>query len=616
MPTPKPNVVRNGLALAVFAMGLIDLGSALLSRPPERLLAIRHMLPTDVLDTSRTFTLLAGALLVVTAWGLRRGKRRAYVAALFLCALSVPMNVLKALDLEEATVAAGLMFLLGVSADVFRVKSRELSLRNLRSQAAVALLALLIYAIGGSWLLMQSYGTRPSLRAAAETAAYRLFGVGEATIETDQPLLHHEQRIVTWFLRSLPVLSLSLVIGVSLAALRPATHRRRHHHEAERAAELLEQYGDSTVAAFALDQENDYFFSSNRRAVIAYRFESDTLLTIGDPIGPPEEIPHLLESFAEFCRGHDWQFAFFQARPEYLPLYRERGWRALHIGEDPVLWTDRFSLEGSAIGEVRRAVHKLQGQGLETRMFFPGANPFDAAADTEGLLPQLREISAQWVHGRSGGERGFCMGRFDPHRLGESWLAVAWSPGTRRVEGFVTWVPIWARRGWALDLIRRRDDAVPGTMEFLVAKSVEAARARGDALVSLSLSALASVEAPAGAEEPAGAAPLGGEAPVPPESRTAAADATPRTPARPAAPAPPTAGAAASEPDRAREFLMYHLARFYDFKNLFRWKKKFNPAFEDRFLVYQDPLALPRVALALARAQSPGGLRSYLRRAG
>ena len=83
-----------------------------------------------------------------------------------------------------------------------------------------------------------------------------------------------------------------------------------------------------------------------------------------------------------------------------------------------------------------------------------------------------------------------------------------------------------------------------------------------------------------------------------------------------AAPAPPTAGAAASEPDRAREFLMYHLARFYDFKNLFRWKKKFNPAFEDRFLVYQDPLALPRVALALARAQSPGGLRSYLRRAG
>src|SRR2546423_1195778 len=80
---------------------------------------------------------------------------------------------------------------------------------------------------------------------------------------------------------------------------------------------------------------------------------------IGDPSGPAEEIPGLLDAFQAYCREHDWQFAFFQARPEQLPLYRARNWRALHIGEDPVLWLDRFGLEGSAIGEVRRAVHKL-----------------------------------------------------------------------------------------------------------------------------------------------------------------------------------------------------------------------------------------------------------------
>ena len=51
-----------------------------------------------------------------------------------------------------------------------------------------------------------------------------------------------------------------------------------------------------------------------------------------------------------------------------------------------------------------------------------------------------------------------------------------------------------------------------------------------------------------------------------------------------------------------------------DFKGLFRWKKKFDPSFEDRYLVYPGPLGLPRVALALVRAQSPGGLLSYLRK--
>jgi phosphatidylglycerol lysyltransferase len=69
-----------------------------------------------------------------------------------------------------------------------------------------------------------------------------------------------------------------------------------------------------------------------------------------------------------------------------------------------------------------------------------------------------------------------------------------------------------------------------------------------------------------------------------------------------------------AEPDPARTFLMEHLSRFYDFKGLFRWKKKFNPDFEDRYLVYPGPLALPRITLALVRAQSPGGLLSYLRR--
>jgi phosphatidylglycerol lysyltransferase len=97
---------------------------------------------------------------------------------------------------------------------------------------------------------------------------------------------------------------------------------------------------------------------------------------------------------------------------------------------------------------------------------------------------------------------------------------------------------------------------------------VEEARQRGDAMLSLSLSALVDAERD---EEPGGA-----------------------------------------EADRARAFLRRHLAGFYDFEGLFRWKSKFDPSFEDRYLVYPAPLTLPRVVLALVRAQSPGGLKTYL----
>ena len=557
---------RTVLALAVAAMGIVDLASALLSHPPDRVVALRHLVPTDVLDTSRTFTLLAGALLLVTAWGLRRGKRRAYITALLLCAISVPMNVLKALDLEEATVAAGLMFALGVSADAFQVRSREWSAQAFRSRVVVAGLALLAYVLVGSWLLEQRFGVEPSLTRAFADSAHRMLGIGPPVELIPRTLPPVDQRVMTWYLRSLPILTFAFALGAAIAGLRPATHRRRHRAEAGRVTALL-SHADSSVAWFALASDSDYFFSRNQRAVIAYKFESDTLLVIGDPIGPAEEHPPLLAEFASWCTSRDWQFAFFQARPEHLPLYRELGWSALHIGEEAVIDPASFTLEGSAMGNVRRTARKAGESGLVVRHFRPGTDPFDAAHAPPGWLDQLRGVSDEWLRGQ-GGERGFCMGRFEPARLRDVWLTVAWNERAARIEAFVTWIPVPARHGWALDLMRRRPDATAGAMDLLIVDSVAAARAHGDAMLSLSLSALAQVDEPA--------------------------------------------AGATSEP--VREFLIQHLARFYDFKGLFEWKRKFVPAFEDRYLVYPAPLALPRVALALVRAQSRHGVWSYLQR--
>jgi hypothetical protein len=49
----KTTVVRTLLALAVAFLGVS------LPTPSDRLLAIRQILPTEMLDTSRTFTLRA-----------------------------------------------------------------------------------------------------------------------------------------------------------------------------------------------------------------------------------------------------------------------------------------------------------------------------------------------------------------------------------------------------------------------------------------------------------------------------------------------------------------------------------------------------------------------------
>jgi lysylphosphatidylglycerol synthetase-like protein (DUF2156 family) len=284
-PPPAGHALRRILlSAAVAAMGVVDLLSALLSHPPGRIVALRRLVPTEVLDTSRTFTLLAGALLLVTAWGLRRGKRRAFVTALFLCALSVPVNMLKAFDIEEATVAVALLFALGLSGEAFRVKSRELSLRALRGQVLLGGLGLVAYATLGAWLVELLYGHALSWPLAFRDAAWRMFGIGAPVELVPASLPLHEQRVVTWYLGSLPLMSLVFLLGLAVAALRPATHRRRHRAQAGRVEALLREYGESTVSAFALADDADYFFSRNGRAVVAYQFESDTLLGIRLPL--------------------------------------------------------------------------------------------------------------------------------------------------------------------------------------------------------------------------------------------------------------------------------------------------------------------------------------------
>jgi lysylphosphatidylglycerol synthetase-like protein (DUF2156 family) len=58
-----------------------------------------------------------------------------------------------------------------------------------------------------------------------------------------------------------------------------------------------------------------------------------------------------------------------------------------------------------------------------------------------------------------------------------------------RVEAFVTWLPTTDQQGLVLDLMRRRRDAMPGAVEQALVEGIAAARQRGVEWVSLGMSA-------------------------------------------------------------------------------------------------------------------------------
>jgi lysylphosphatidylglycerol synthetase-like protein (DUF2156 family) len=157
---------------------------------------------------------------------------------------------------------------------------------------------------------------------------------------------------------------------------------------------------------------------------------------------------------------------------------------------------------------------------------------------------------------------GFTLGGLD-ELMDDEVLLMVGLDGDGRVHGVTSWLPTYADGrviGWTLDFMRRRPDGMNGLMEFLIAQTILRARDDGVEFVSLSGAPLA----------------VG-----------------------------PGADARPGPMDAVLAFLSRTLEPVYGFRSLLRFKLKFRPEFHRLHLCYPDPLALPAIGLALARAYLP-----------
>lgn len=49
--------------------------------------------------------------------------------------------------------------------------------------------------------------------------------------------------------------------------------------------------------------------------------------------------------FARFCDENDWDPAFYQTLPDFLPMYERYGFAKMELGEDAIVNLRRFTLE-------------------------------------------------------------------------------------------------------------------------------------------------------------------------------------------------------------------------------------------------------------------------------
>ncbi|WP_405880680.1 phosphatidylglycerol lysyltransferase domain-containing protein [Streptomyces sp. NBC_01136] len=540
-------------------IGVLDLVSALF--PGFRHSRVHDWLgelPGGVTTLAAVGQLTSGLLLVLLAHALRRRKRRAWRAVVLLLPLSAALHLLHRHEPVTALIALVLLGLILVHRQEFYAKAdprtRLRALANFLGLGTLSvLLGLVIVSVHPS-SERRSYSFPQRL----EHVVYGLFGF-------EGPVGYTSGRIADLVGYSLGALGLLTALTSAWLVLRPETPEPElTAGDEERVRALLDRYGArDSLGYFALRRDKSVLFSPSGKAAIAYRVVSGVMLASGDPLGDVEAWPGAIDAFMTEAREHAWVPAVVGCSETGGEIWaRETGLDALELGDEAVVDTADFSLSGRAMRNVRQMVKRIERGGYVCRV-----RRVSELDDTE--RQRIGDAAAQW-RGTTV-ERGFstALGRFgDPaddecvvvtaHKAPDE--AAGEDPAGDDLKAILHFVP-WGPEDISLDLMRRDRSADPGLNELLIVAALQAAQQMGVRRVSLNFAMFRSALARG---ERLGAGPV----------------------------------------LRVWRGLLVFSSRWFQIESLYKFNAKFQPRWEPRFLVYPQARDLPRIGLAIMRAEA------------
>ena len=516
-------------------------------------------------------TMIPVLLLLVCAEGLRRGRRLAYrltlIIQVYLAAVTVLAIVQYVTD-PEVTMGDddfGYLLLYVVPALLapiiivalllanrhrFRVESSDAGYRALgRTALVLAVTAVALYV--AFWFLEGNAG---------QSTLWDLAG----------QLTHILVPFPVPFVVALPQGLLSTVlyglggdvIWLVILVLVLKNFRRFRMIATDPAADLghtreLLHLGGGTLSWMALWDNNQYWFTPDRKAGVAYQVHNGVALTVAGPYGAAAQHDQAASGFVAHCSALGLVPCFYSADSSLdVPLLAQ-GFRKLEVAEETLLNVQAMTFKGKEWQNVRTALNRAEKLSIKDHWYHYGAMP-------PGIRAQLAEISEEWVADKALPEMGFTLGGLNELKDPEVLCCVA-VDDDGLVHGVTSWLPVFSNgsvSAWTLDFMRRRTTGFKGVMEFLIASAVTHFKEQVPR-ISLSGSPLAN----------AGAANADGDR---------------------------------SSLDRVLALLGNALEPMYGFKSLAAFKSRFQPEHRTLYMYYQDPLALPSIGLAVGSAYLPG----------
>lgn len=320
---------------------------------------------------------------------------------------------------------------------------------------------------------------------------------------------------------------------------------------------LASSAGAPPEANLALLGDKRFLFSQSGETFLMFGVRGRSWIALGPPVGRREERMELLWRFRELADAHAARPALYGIGPDILPEAVELGLSIQKTGESAAVPLESFSLKGRKREVLRRNWRKAGEVGALFEVVSAQAVP--------AILDELETISDAWLEHHAGGDKAFSMGGFIRRYVTEFPCALV------RVEGkIVAFATIWTtpdRTTFSMDLMRYADDAPKNVMDYLFVELLHWGVGQGYVAFEFGVAPLAGLED------------------------------------RPLAPIM----------SRVGRLLFERAEEIYNFRGVRRYKDKYDPIWEPRYIAAPHKWAIP-ILMADAGMLASGGMAGLAKR--
>lgn len=327
----------------------------------------------------------------------------------------------------------------------------------------------------------------------------------------------------------LSIIGMSLIVAIIIYIFERHYRMPLENVDLEIGQKIIDQYGGHNLSHLLFSGDKNMFVNEQHDAFIMYRFYRNSFIVLGDPVGNEESFNALLEKFYDHATYLGAEVIFYQVSEKHLSLYHDFGNQFFKLGEEALIDAQAFTTSGKKRRGFRATLNKVETMGYTFEML---SSPID-----EATFKQLKEVSDGWLGQDK--EFYFSVGNFSREYLDAAPIAVLRNEDGH-IDAFCTLMPVKDHEIVSVDLIRwNRSIDVP-FMDALYLHMLQWSKDNGYAYFNMGMATLSNV----------GQMPYG------------------------------------HMREKFAGRLYEHFNGLYSFQGLRKYKSKFNPNWESRFLVY------------------------------